>query len=278
MKTKLLLALMVIPFFALTSCSDDDDNGTPMEVSKTFTLRTIGTSGVSGTAKFIKEENDMITVELDLTGTPAGGMHPAHIHFNTAAEGGGIAVTLGTVDGDTGKSTITFDKLDDDSPITYEQLLDFDGYINVHLSASDLATIVAQGDIGQNELTDTKVSYNLTEVDIAGISGVAEFTKRANGTTLVSIALQGTPADGEHPTHIHVGSVSAPGAIAITLSSVDGDTGVSLTHVEKADDDSAITYDALLTYNGYINVHASPTDLATLAAQGNIGANAVTGN
>jgi hypothetical protein len=32
-------------------------------------------------------------------------------------------------------------------------LLNFDGYINVHLSATNLASLVAQGDIGQNELT-----------------------------------------------------------------------------------------------------------------------------
>jgi hypothetical protein len=63
------------------------------------------------------------------------------------------SLTLKPVDGTTGKTT-TFKTLDNGSAITYQALLDFDGYINVHLSADKLATLVAQGDIGQNDLTD----------------------------------------------------------------------------------------------------------------------------
>jgi hypothetical protein len=49
--------------------------------------------------------------------------HPAHIHFNTAAEGGDIALTLKAVDGATGKITTTFKSLDNGTAITYQQLL-----------------------------------------------------------------------------------------------------------------------------------------------------------
>jgi hypothetical protein len=57
------------------------------------------------------------------------------------------------------KTTTTFKTLDNGSAITYQALLDFDGYINVHLSADKLATLVAQGDIGQNDLTDVSKVY-----------------------------------------------------------------------------------------------------------------------
>jgi hypothetical protein len=43
-------------------------------------------------------------VTLDLEGTSEGDVHPAHIHFNSVAVGGGIAVTLTSVDGESGKS------------------------------------------------------------------------------------------------------------------------------------------------------------------------------
>jgi hypothetical protein len=43
--------------------------------------------------------------------------------------------------------------------LSRQALLDFDGYINVHLSADKLATLVAQGDIGQNDLTDVSKVY-----------------------------------------------------------------------------------------------------------------------
>jgi hypothetical protein len=99
-----------------------------------------------------------------------------HIHLNNAADGGDIALTLKPVDGTTGKSTTTFKTLDNGSAITYQALLDFDGYINVHLSADKLATLVAQGDIGQNDLTDVSKVYALGSVAVARIDGTATFT------------------------------------------------------------------------------------------------------
>jgi len=78
-------------------------------------------------------------------------MHPAHIHENDAATGGGIAFTFNVVDGDTGMSATQVAFLDDNSAITYDDILVYNGYINVHLSSSQLGTIVAQGNIGSNE-------------------------------------------------------------------------------------------------------------------------------
>jgi hypothetical protein len=49
-----------------------------------------------------------------------------------------------------------------------------DGYINVHLSATNLATLVA--DIGQNELTGTSKVYALGSVAVPNISGTATFS------------------------------------------------------------------------------------------------------
>jgi hypothetical protein len=48
--------------------------------------------------------------------------------------------------------------------------------INVHLSADKLATLVAQGDIGQNDLTDVSKVYALGSVAVARIDGTATFT------------------------------------------------------------------------------------------------------
>jgi hypothetical protein len=54
---------------------------------------------------------------------------------------------------------------------------------------------------------------------------------------------------------------------------VDGNTGISNTQVAVLDNGNSTTYDELLTYNGYINVHLSATQLSTIVAQGNIGSN-----
>jgi hypothetical protein len=69
-------------------------------------------------------------------------------------------------------------------------------------------------------------------------------------------------------------SAAEGGAIAISLNPVNGATGVSKTNVTKFNDDTAVTFDQLLVYNGYINVHLSASRLATIVAQGNVGSNA----
>ncbi len=274
MKKLTLLLLSIVTFVA---CSDDDDGTVtpPFEgESEVFDLNAVSNSGVSGTATFTENEDNSVTIELDLDGTSDGNMHPAHIHFNSAAEGGDIAISLEPVDGATGMSTTIVDMTDDGTAITYDEVVNFDGYINVHQSSEDLQTIVAQGDIGENVLTGESVSYDLATRDVEGISGTATFEERMNGETLITLDIEGTPEDGMHPAHIHMGSVEeAPGDIAISLNSVDGATGMSMTQISETDAGDAISYSELVEYDGYINVHLSAEDLETIVAQGNIGAN-----
>ena len=271
---KLFIALLILPVLFITSCSTDDDEGTaPVVVqleSRTYALGSVADPTISGEATFIRNSDNTTTIELELMGTPSGGQHPAHIHFNTAAESGDIALTLGTVNGDTGFSSVTT------SEYTYAELLDFDGYINVHLDDSTLglATIVAQGDIGQNELTGESTVYTLNEVDLPGASGTISFYERVNGEALATIELIGTPAGNLLPAHIHMGSVAtSPGAIIYSFNEVDGTTGVSMSNVANLDGEATFFgYDDVLAVDGYVNVH-SESDLAVLIAQGDIGIN-----
>ena len=63
------------------------------------------------------------------------------------------------------------------------------------------------------------------------------------------------------------------GPIVVDLTNVDGDTGMSKTNVSELNDGTAVSYDELIDFNGYINVHNSGSDIGTLVAQGNIGSN-----
>ncbi len=249
--------------------------------SKSYTLGSVADPAISGMATFYQRKNGETLAKLMLENTPEGGSHPAHIHLNTAAEGGAIAVSFTPVDGSTGMSKTNIASLDDGTAITYTELLEFDGYINVHLSAEDLATLVAQGDIGQNELTGEKVAYDLSSVDVEGISGTATFYQRVNDETLVAIALDNTPEGGSHPAHIHFNTAAEGGGIAVTFNNINGTTGMSKTNVTSYMDpdmnEIAISYDELLEFDGYINVHLSADDLGTLVAQGDIGQNDLTG-
>ena len=288
-KLKQLAILPVLASaFLFTGCNNDDNAPTPPDemeemeemvaevASKIYTLGSVANPDISGTATFITYDNDSTVVNLKLDNTPSGGMHPAHIHFNTAAEGGDIALDLVTVDGDTGESSTPITTLNDGTAITYDELLAYDGYINVHLSADDLGTLVAQGDIGQNELTDSSKEYALGSISDPEISGTATFTKRVNGEALAVIELENTPEDGTHPAHIHMNTAAESGAIVFSFIAVDGTTGISKTNVAMLDDGTAFGYDDVLEYDGYINVHRSIEEIAILIAQGDIGQNELT--
>ncbi|MGY5849695.1 hypothetical protein [Salegentibacter sp. F14] len=282
MKKFLLGVFMALPFMIM-SCSSDDDAVDPdgdefQGETKSFELYAVSDPSISGTATFMENEDQSTTVEIELEGTPDGGTHPAHIHFNTAAEGGDIAVSFEPVEGSTGMSTTTFSTLDDGTSITYEEAINFDGYINVHLSTEDLGTLVAQGDIGENELTGESSNYTLEQRAVEGISGQLKFEERVNGEALATIMLDGTPEEGQHPAHIHMGSFAeAPGDIAFTFNPVNGATGMSKTNVAVLDDGTEFKYNDVIGYDGYVNVHLSADDLGTIVAQNDIGSNALTG-
>ena len=278
-KTGLIYLFTTVAFLTTVSCSDDDSdnnesqNPQPTGNSRIYNLGPIADPTISGTITFTEFDDNSIRAVIDLQNTPSGGVHPAHIHFNTAIESGGIAISLTPVDGNNGMSTTTFSSLDDGTSISYNQLLNFNGYVNVHLSATELPTIVAQGDIGQNELTGNIQSYSLDTADVPGISGEAEFAERVNGSTLVTITLNGTPAGGSHPAHIHQNDAATGGDIIVGLSPVDGDTGISKTQVTQLVGGAPVSYSDFADIDAYINVHLSDADLATIVAQGNIGSN-----
>jgi Cu/Zn superoxide dismutase len=261
--------------------SDDDDSfDDPIfeGESVTYDLRSVADPSISGEATFVEQEDGSTIIELNIMGTPDGGMHPAHIHENTAAEGGDIAISLDPVDGSTGMSTTIVSADDNGNAVTFEELTSYDGYINVHLSAEELGTIVAQGDIGENVLTGESLSYDLDERAVEGISGTVMFEERMNGEALATIMLDGTPAGGMHPAHIHMNTAAESEAIAFTFNPVNGDTGMSMTNVSELDDEeTSFMYSDIMDYDGYVNVHLSATDLGTIVAQGDIGQNVLTG-
>lgn len=243
--------------------------------STEYILSEAAVAGISGTATFAERKNGNALVSIVLQNTPENGVHPAHIHLNSAVEGGDIFVTLNPVDGTTGQSVSTPRKSDDDlfQELPYEFLIIDDAHIKVHLSESELGTVVAVGDVGGNKLTGEMMMYDLSEVGGSGVSGTVKFEERMNHNTLATIMLTGTPMDGDHPAHIHEGSVANPGGIVISLNNVDGNTGMSMTHIEQNDAEEDVSYDDIVAFDGHVKVHLSPMDLATVVAAGDIGGN-----
>ncbi|MBL7857435.1 MAG: hypothetical protein JNM57_07080 [Cyclobacteriaceae bacterium] len=266
-------AVACVMAVVISACKDDDNPAPALTgESKTYALSSVSNPAINGTVKFAERADNATVITIDLMGTTSGNTHVAHIHQNTAAETGAIILDLTSINGATGKSETIVTKLNDGTGITYDQLLALNGYVNVHLSATDLTTLIAQGDIGENELTATSTTYSLVGVNESGIDGTVTFAKRTSGSTLVTVDLDGASAAGNYPIYIYDNNVATGGPIAINLNNYNGATGKSVTSVRKLNNNTAITYDQLRAFNGHINVGTSATD-ATYVAQGNIGSN-----
>ncbi len=121
-------------------------------VNKTYTLDTIGTFGVSGTALFEKRVNGNTLVTLSLKGTINGEVYPATINLGstTLIGGGPVVKILSNVEGTEGKSFTNIRKLDSDISITYDNWLVYIGYINIYQVEINPAKIICHGNIGSN--------------------------------------------------------------------------------------------------------------------------------
>lgn len=241
--------------------------------------------GVGGTVTFweISAGQTVVTLELDEGegGTGTDVAHPAHIHENSASEGGDISIYLTPIDGSGGAGTsarVVNQSIDD--------LADFNGHVNIHESVENLGTIVSQGDIGSNaegeedeglELTANprSVTYDLAaetndgEVAPDGIPAQVSFQELTDDLTFVALALDTNGATGanvSHPAHIHA---SSDGEIEYFLSPIDGtdESAVSGKLVNAS-------YDTLTEFEGYVNIHESIANLDVIVSQGDVGASA----
>ena len=267
------ISILFSIFIVFSSCTKDDVEENVEIASKTYQLQSANGYSVSGTARFINNSNGTISVELNLTGTPSNAMLPAYIHSNTAAETGPIGISLVPASGASGESFTTFNTKDDGTQISYQQLLNMDGYLTVRVDSNN-SQIVAYVDIGQNELTQNTTSYTLQEVDLDGVSGNITFTERINGEALAVFNLSNLPSGGSHPAYIYSGNIAnAPGNLIYTFNNVDGTTGKSFSNIAEDENGNSLLYQDLLTIDAYVDVVLSETTTNYHLAQGNIGSN-----
>ncbi len=265
--THLILWSLALPIFF--SCDEELSNVSGK--NKFYLLNSLTEHQIDGQI-IVRERNDGTTqLELTLYGTRPDGVYPAYIHFNTIVEGGGIAITLTPVDGNSGVSVTEITKLDTGSPISYQEILEFDGHLNVQLDDNQ-GTLVAQADVGENSLTGRFQQFQLTPVDAQGTTGLLTINERESGFSLVEVTLDNAIAGRQHPTFLIFGSSQQPGNLAATLNPVDGDNGRGTTHLEKLNGNLLAPYEALVDFQGFLRVHLGPDqDLETIMAEGNMG-------
>lgn len=116
------------------------------------------------------------------------------------------------------------------------------------------------------------ITYPLDELDASGVNGTVTFEEVSEAETMVTIEVEGTAAGATYPAHIHEGSHPG-GAIYISLTPVEGATGMSVTNVTQTDGGMDVDFEYLVNYDGYVNVH-NPDDPSIVVATGETGAGA----
>lgn len=244
--------------------------------------------GASATATFreLRGDSTLITLELDGGSTETGLIHVSHIHENTAEEGGDIVHFLSPVDGLEGSPGESHTISD----WSFDELVDYDGYINIHENNANLGIVFSQGNIGANadaEVVESDwtpveepmtASYQLEATSNDGmilpngVEGWAHFIELTSSETLVTLEVEQDALNSNvsHPSHIHNNSVDEGGGIEIFLSPIDGLDGSPGTSAMVIDED----IQTMLSFDGYINIHETNENLGDIISQGNIGANA----
>jgi hypothetical protein len=126
----------------------------------------------------------------------------------------------------------------------------------------------------QSDFTGNEVVYPLQAGSVYQISGTATFKERKDGNTNIVIELTGTEGALQHPVHLHLGNISAPGAeVAASLNPVLGSSGKSETTFSILADETPVKYEQLIALNACIKIHlaASGPDRDIILAGGNIG-------
>lgn len=256
-----LLALVLF-----SSCSKDEQSD-PVQRVSTYNLVQKDVLGVSGQVSFRQNSSTLTTIEIMLSGAP-GGIHPAELRMNSAVEGGTVVLNLTPVDA-TGNSSTEVNAL------TYNQLIAYDGYIQISNSSTQANVILAQGDIGGNVITTTRRSFSLDTIGSFSVSGTALFEKRVNGNTLLTVSLLGAITGEIYPATINLSSIQTVGGgpVVKELNNVDGTSGESITNIRTLKSGLNITYDNWMVYDGYINVYQDSVSLNSIICHGNIGSN-----
>ncbi len=128
-----------------------------------------GYEGITGTATLTDNGDDTTTVKIELEGSPEGGVHPAHFHDGTdCSQNEPVVHDLGPVENMMSETVVEE---------SFEDLVEENYYLNVHLSADEVATVVACGD-------EYEVMAEMPDSGAGGMAG-------ANSVPVMSLGLVG---------------------------------------------------------------------------------------
>ncbi len=151
--TSLLLSKILVIACLFSACDRSDDASDVFTGRQTaYTLASASEYNIQGTATFREMRGGNLQLTVQLKNTVAGGQHPGHLHYGTVdVPGSEMALMLTPVEEATGTSVTTFNQLANGTSFTFDDLMDFDGSLKVHLDGGANKDVVLAGaNIGQN--------------------------------------------------------------------------------------------------------------------------------
>lgn len=235
-----MVLVVAAALFTLSACTKNDSKPTPR--TKTYKIQTYPGYNVSGTATFTEVLNaDSVIVAVKLSGSSVSNvtLFPVYIRQGTSLENGPVAFDLGNLDGNIGN-------LQSEINLSFSDLLNFNGSIGVYRNTTDTNRVIAQGEVGANEIFTAHNMYN--PLSTSQINGQFRIYKRSTGAYLVigldTSLIQTNGIIGSHPARVY----KADGTRDFDLSHVSGMSGVSGTNITDH------TYGDLTGYDGMIKV------------------------
>jgi hypothetical protein len=125
----------------------DPDSEIPNDPERVdYELFSANGSGVTGVASFIPNDDGSTTIYIELQNASRE-IHPATLNFGSLDDQGTVAVSLNECLCAISETIVT--ELNDGQPITFVELMTFDGHLNIYESQTD-GTIIANANIGSN--------------------------------------------------------------------------------------------------------------------------------
>ena len=129
---------------------------------------------------------------------------PAHIHTGTCRDIGEVVAPLTDLTGATGgdrvgqsRRAIPAESSFTNVPLTLDAILGADHVVNVHLSAEEIGTYIACGEVGGMLTPEGTVIIGLRELNNSGFTGIAYLAPGADGaSTDVSVFVAQTGGAG----------------------------------------------------------------------------------
>ena len=113
-----------------------------------------------------------------------------------------------------------------------------------------------RSDDASDAFTGRQTAYSMVSASDYNIQGTATFREMRGGDLQLTVQLDNTVAGGQHPGHLHYGTVDVPGSdMALLLTPVEGATGTSVTTFNQLVDGTPFTFDDLMSFDGSLKVH-----------------------